>query len=74
MPKKNIHVVRKGESWAVLSEGSKKAIGLFETQQAAVKKARLIVKKNKLELVIHGAGNQILKKDSFGLDPYPPEG
>ncbi|MBU1036462.1 DUF2188 domain-containing protein [Patescibacteria group bacterium] len=73
MPKKNIHVARHQEKWAVVKEGVKKPLGLFKTQTVAIKRARPIAKKDKVELVIHNKKNVIRDKDSYGDDPCPPK-
>ena len=73
MSKKSQHVVpaTKG-GWAVRQSGADRASKVFDTQQAAVKHARVVAKKEKSELYIHGKDGTIREKNSYGNDPYPP--
>lgn len=74
MAKKNVHVVPKGNGWAVKTEGAKTAHSNHRTQQAAANAGRKIAKANESELVIHRPNGQIRDKDSYGNDPCPPKG
>lgn len=71
---RNIHVTRRvqEDKWAVISEGSSKASGLYDTQSEAIQVGRRIAMNNKAELVIHDRRNRIRDKDSYGNDPCPP--
>jgi len=73
MPKKNIHIVPKGDRWAIKKEGEKDPLSTHKTKALADQNARARAKKEKVELVIHGRNGQIQDKDSFGKDPCPPE-
>lgn len=71
---KSIHVAhRKDGSWAVKGEGDKRASGLYDTQEKAIKSGRQIAQNNKSELFIHDRDNRIRDRDSFGHDPHPPK-
>jgi len=71
--KKNQHVVPRGDKWAVVGSGNKKATAITETQKAAINIARPIAQNNHSEVVIHGRSGQIRDKDSYGNDPNPPK-
>lgn len=73
MAKKNVHVThRKDKTWAVISEGDKRASSLHNTQEGAIKAATPIARARQAELVIHNRENKIRDKDSYGNDPHPP--
>jgi len=71
--KKNQHVVRKENGWAVRGAGNKKATKITRTQKEAIEAAREIAKNQKSEVVIHGRDGKIRDKDSYGNDPNPPK-
>jgi len=73
MTKKNVHVTHRDEGWAVKSENTKRAEGIYNTQAKAIKRGREIAINNKSELVIHDRNNLIRDKDSYGNDPNPPK-
>lgn len=73
MTNKNIHIVPKGDRWAVKKEGVKQPISTHRTKELADEQARSQARKNKVELVIHGKDGKIQDKDSFGSDPFPPK-
>lgn len=73
MPRrKTQHVVPKGGKWAVRGGGSPRATEVFDTQGAAIEKARRIARNQQAELVIHGRDGRIREKRSYGRDPFPP--
>ena len=47
---------------------------LFGTQKKAIKKGRIIARRDKAELFIHARNGKIRERDSYGNDPYPPRG
>lgn len=71
---KNQHVIPKGDQWGVKGAGNTKCTSLYDTQQEAIKAAREIAQNQQSELVIHGQNGRIREKNSYGHDPYPPEG
>lgn len=71
---KNQHVVPHEEGWAVKGEGNDRATSVHDTQEAAIEAARAIARNQESELLIHGRDGKIRQKDSYGNDPYPPEG
>lgn len=72
--RKTIHVVRNGDTWKVKQENAKRSSGNFDTQQEAIKRAQEIAKNNGQEVAIHNRNGLIREKNSYGNDPYPPEG
>lgn len=72
---KNQHVTpHKDGGWQVKGAGNSRATARTETQSDAIKIARDIAIKNKSEVVIHGQNGRIREKNSYGNDPFPPEG
>lgn len=73
--KKTTHVVpNKNGGWDVKKGGQKTPLSHHRTKDPAIDNARIISKKEKSELYIHGKNGRIQNKDSHGGDPYPPEG
>ena len=54
--------------------GNSKATIRTETQAEAIAVAREIARNQEAELFIHGVDGRIRERDSYGNDPYPPEG
>jgi uncharacterized protein YdaT len=71
--KKDIHVVRHPEGWAVKKEKAERASSVHETQRDAIEQAREQARREKVEVVIHGRDGRIRDSDSYGHDPYPPK-
>lgn len=72
---KNQHVtLRPDGDWQVKGEGNDKATAITNTQKDAIKIARDIAINQGSEVVIHGKDGKIRDKNSYGNDPYPPEG
>lgn len=74
MNKRNQHVVKIDEGWALRGANAKKLTKVFKTQSEAVSKGRQVAKNQKVELFVHGRDNKIRARDSYGSDPYPPKG
>jgi hypothetical protein len=74
MTKKGVHVVPKGDGWAVKREGSGRASKVTETQREAIQAGRQTARREGAELVIHGQNGRIREKDSHGRDDCPPKG
>ena len=72
MAKKNVHIVKHDEGWAVKKEGNQRATSLHQTQRLAINAGRVVAQSEHSELVIHGRDGRIRDKDSFGNDPHPP--
>ena len=72
---KNQHVTPHPKGgWQVKGAGNSRATVRTETQAAAIKAARGIAINKSSEVVIHRHNGQIRDKNSYGNDPYPPEG
>lgn len=71
---KNQHVVPKDGQWAVKGEGNEKATRIVSTQQEAIEIAKQISKNQESEMFIHKRNGQIRERNTYGKDPYPPEG
>ncbi|WP_196017056.1 DUF2188 domain-containing protein [Alistipes senegalensis] len=71
---KNQHVVPHDGQWAARGEGNQRVTVITRTQQEAIEIAREIARNQRSELLIHRPNGQIRDRDSYGNDPYPPEG
>lgn len=60
---------RAGGRWAVQTDGSRRAVKLFDRKADAIKRARTLAKNKRAELVIKDRGGRIVGKDSHGADP-----
>jgi hypothetical protein len=74
MSKKGVHVVPRGNGWAVKREGSSRASKVTETQRQAIQAGRETARREGAELVIHSQSGRIREKDSHGNDDCPPRG
>ena len=72
---KNQHVTPHPDGgWQVKGAGNSRATVRTDTQAEAIAVAREIARNQESELFIHGMNGQIRERDSYGNDPYPPEG
>ena len=71
---KNQHVVPHNGQWAIRGEGNCRVTKVTPTQKGAIEIAKEIAKNNNSELVIHRPDGRIREKNSYGSDPFPPEG
>lgn len=77
MGKRNVyHVVpTPAGDWGVKKEGGNRAAGVFDTQKAAIERAREIAKNQQPSQVkIHGENGKIRNEHTYKKDPYPPKG
>ena len=73
MPRKNYHVVKSGNHWAVKNKGH--TLSGHNTQQQAIESGKVIAKLTHGELVIHGRNGKIREKNTYApVDPFPPKG
>jgi hypothetical protein len=70
--KRDVHVVPRGDQWAVVREGADRASSLHPTQTAAADAGRSTARREGVELVTHRPNGQIRDSDSYGGDPNPP--
>ena len=71
---KNQHVVPHNEKWGVKGEGNQKITSIHNTQQEAIDVATSIARNQNSELFIHRPDGRIRERNSYGNDPFPPEG
>ena len=69
--RRDIDVVPQRRDWAVRKEGSSRASRISHEGTRA-RDARLVAKRNKVELVVHRQDGMIQDADSYGSDPNPP--
>jgi uncharacterized protein YdaT len=66
-------VVPHKDGWATKTEGATRAGVIFDTQKAAIERAREQAKREHVEVVIHRKDGTIRDGDSYGNDPNPPK-
>ncbi len=73
--KKDVHTTPNpsGSGW-VNSVGGKPAGVTHRTQEAAIDAGRRIAERGEAEHFIHGRNGQIRERNTYGQDPFPPEG
>ena len=74
MSKKNQHIVKHKDGWAVKGAGNEKATKVVSTQKKAIEIGTQIAKNQKSELLIHGKNGRIRERNTYGNDPFPPKG
>lgn len=74
MSRKNQHVVKHTQGWAVRSEGATRVGSVHRTQAEAIDRGRAAAREQGTELVVHGRDGRIRARDSHGNDPNPPKG
>lgn len=68
----NLHVVPRGDGWAVRREGAGRVSSTHVTQTDATKQARNVARHEEGEVIIHRPDGRIRDRDSYGSDPFPP--
>lgn len=71
---KNQHVVPNNGKWSVRGAGNSRVTQTFDTRREAIARAREIAINQQSELFIHNRQGQFRERNSYGNDPYPPEG
>ncbi|HEK21948.1 MULTISPECIES: DUF2188 domain-containing protein [Mucilaginibacter] len=71
---KNQHVVPHNGSWAVRGAGNSRVTRIADTQAEAIQVARTIAINQGSEMLIHRPNGQIRDRNSYGNDPFPPQG
>ena len=71
---KNQHVVPRGDGWAVRGAGNARDTSHHRTQQEAIDAAKGIAQNQGSEMFIHGRNGRIRERNTYGKDPFPPEG
>jgi hypothetical protein len=72
MAKDNVHVIPRGDGWAVRRDSAKRDSFHLRTQAEAEMRARRIAARERVEVIIHRADGAIRDSDSHGRDPNPP--
>lgn len=73
--RKNIHVVKTPTGWAAKREGAERASFTGSTQAEVTARATQVARREQGEVLIHrGDNSQIRERNSYGNDPFPPEG
>ena len=65
---------RNDGKWAVKKSGASKATSIHETQENAWKEARRLARGANSEAILKGKDGKIRARNSYGTDPYPPQG
>lgn len=71
---KNYHTVPHENGWAVKGAGNSKSSSVHSTQAEAWSACKNLAKNNNSEAFLHGKNGQIRERNTYGHDPYPPEG
>ena len=73
MARKDQHIVKRPDGWAVRGAGNEKDTSHHRTQAQAEVAAREIARNQRSDVITHGRDGQIRSKDSYGNDPNPPK-
>ncbi|MFM2621612.1 hypothetical protein B6K85_26105 [Vibrio sp. V1B] len=71
--RKNQHVVKHPDGWAVKGAGNNKATKVTKTQKEAIERAEEIARNQRTDTKIHGRDGKIRSGNSYGNDPHPPK-
>lgn len=72
MAKRDIHVVPRGDGWAVRREHGERDSSHHDRKGDAMGAAVVTAKRDRVEVVEHGRNGRIMDSDSYGNDPNPP--
>jgi hypothetical protein len=71
MPRKNQHVLRHPEGWAVKGEGNSRATRIFATQWEAIEFGRIVVMNQRSVLFIHNRKGEVRDRQDYrNYKPY----
>ncbi|OOE81060.1 hypothetical protein BZG72_11445 [Salinivibrio sp. PR6] len=71
--RKNQHVVKHPDGWAVKGAGNNKATKVTQTQKEAIERAEEIARNQRTDTKVHGRDGKIRAGNSYGNDPHPPK-
>lgn len=74
MSAKNQHVVPADGEWGVRGKGNRRLTSRHPTQGDSERAALEIARNQRSEVVIHRPDGRIRDRNSYGNDPFPPEG
>lgn len=69
-----VHVVPHGDDWATTREGNQHVSKVYKRQSDAIDAGKPTAQRNQTELIIHNREGEIRERNSYGNDPYPPNG
>ena len=73
--RKTYDVSPAGARWEVKGRGAKRAVGIFDTKDEAIERARQVAKKlAESQVVVRKADGTIQTEYTYGNDPFPPKG
>lgn len=73
--RRNVHVTPRHDGrWNVTRDGAQRASSVHDTQAQAGVQGRESARRDRVEFLLHGRDGRIREHDSYGHDPYPPEG
>ena len=74
MARRPVHVVPRRGKWAIRRANANRVTRIFETESEAIESARSLARAQKTEMYIHGQDGRIRERNSYGNDPFPPNG
>jgi hypothetical protein len=75
MPNKdNYWTTKRPEGWAVKREGNERATSLHSTQAEAWGETRRLARGSGGEAILKDTNGKIRAKNTYGHDPFPPQG
>jgi hypothetical protein len=69
----DVHVVPKGDNWAIEVEGNARASSVHETQTSAIDAGRELAKNNAAELLIYGKDGQGPAEEEVPMVIFPAQ-
>jgi Uncharacterized protein conserved in bacteria (DUF2188) len=63
-----VHVIPRNGEWIVEREGAVRASSRHRTQAEADERARAVVRRERVELIVHGRDGKIRQRDAYGND------
>jgi hypothetical protein len=69
-----VHTVPHDDEWANEREGSERVSKVFDTKAGAAEAGRETARREETEHLLHKRDGKIGDRNSYGNDPYPPEG
>ena len=67
--KSPVHVVWRGDKWAVIREGNKKASSVHDSREQAEKRGRSLAHNSGAEFFLHDEQDRVRERESHGPDP-----
>lgn len=66
----SVHVLRRGDKWAVIREGNKKASSVHDTREQAEKRGRSLAHKSGAEFFLYDEQDRVRERESHGPEPF----